>query len=162
MTIKYENWTTALLNSRDPMNDWLEFFQKGLQLLFKNHPPAWLPPVIGLGILVASAIFLFWMFLKAVHGIASLIKEKIVPLFYDGEKQRAVRSSQQFAEHLESDLRRLNSLEQWSDFRYAELEAEVEYEGLRQGIWPFTRREGITREKTSAVPSYPAKKGSFS
>src|ERR1700677_4447473 len=57
------------LISIDPATDWLDFLQKGLRLLFKDHPPGWLPPVIGLGVLLASAIFLIWMFLKAVYGI---------------------------------------------------------------------------------------------
>jgi hypothetical protein len=136
-----------IFSRNDPANDWLNFLQSGLRLLFKDHPPTWLPEVIGIGIVIATAIFMLWMFLKAAYGITSLVKEKLLPLLYDREVRRAVRNSQQFAEHLESDLRRLNGLEQWSDFRYAELEAEVEYEGLRQGIWPFTKREGITRER---------------
>jgi hypothetical protein len=130
-----------------PPNDWLEFVQEGLRLLFKNHPPAWLGPATGVAVLIASALFSVWMLLKAAYGITSLVKEKLLPLFYDRDKQLAVRNAQQFAEHLESDLRRLNGLEQWNDFRYAELEAEVEFEGLRQGIWPITKRGGVTKEK---------------
>jgi hypothetical protein len=130
-----------------PANDWLELVQEGLRLLFKGHPPAWLAPAIGACVLVASTIFSVWMLLKAAYGITSLVKEKLLPLFYEKDKQRAVRNAQQFAEHLESDLRRLNGLEQWNDFRYAELEAEVEFEGLRRGIWPFTKHGGITKEK---------------
>ena len=45
-------------------------------------------------------------------------------------------------------LRRLNNLEQWSDHRFAELEAEVETEGSRTSSFRPSRGGSLSRERS--------------
>lgn len=62
--------------------------------------------------------------------------------------KRYLLRRQRFAEHIEHEIRRLNSLEEWRDYRFAELEAEVEAEGeSRVGLLKRTR-SGLRREKS--------------
>ena len=76
-------------------------------------------------------------------------REDIVPYFYNVEKKKRRTQRQRFAEHIEYGIRRLNSLETWSDYRFTELEAEVEAEGSRR-IWLpfFTRYDQLRRESS--------------
>jgi hypothetical protein len=73
-------------------------------------------------------------------------------LFYDAEKKRKRRRRQQFANHIYSEIKRLNNLEAWSDYRFAELEAEVEAEGKGKifSFVPFLKRtrRGLRRERS--------------
>jgi hypothetical protein len=64
---------------------------------------------------------------------------------------REVRLWQRFADHIESQLRRLDEKEEWRDYRFAWLEAKVEAEGgqrsllfRRRGL----RRDGLRRERS--------------
>jgi NACHT domain len=50
------------------------------------------------------------------------------------DEQRAVRRRKMFADHVSSKIRDLDAREDWSDFRFAELEAEVEAVGRRRGF----------------------------
>ena len=78
--------------------------------------------------------------------------EQIKPAIYDAELEYRVRNRQRFADFVESEIRRLNSLDDWRGYRYAELEAEVEYEGQPRGrgfpMPPWTDTYGLRREKS--------------
>ncbi len=93
-----------------------------------------------------------WWALDILSKIKGLWIKDFLPLFYSAEERRRVARRRRFADHVESEIRRLNSLEAWSDYRFAELEAEVDAEG-RQRIYsflPFLRqsRSGLSREKS--------------
>ena len=78
-------------------------------------------------------------------GIIEIIRTTFIPLFYNVEQKRKIRHRQRFADHIESEIRRLNQREDWSDFRFAELEAEIEMEGKRSAFsfLPFIKRTSI-------------------
>lgn len=66
------------------------------------------------------------------------------------ERRRSVRLRRLFADHLESRLRLLNNQEEWSDARFTDLEAEVEYERSRSllAIVRFMRRTSLRQAKS--------------
>lgn len=64
---------------------------------------------------------------------------------------RAARHRRLFADHIESQLRRLDEKEEWRDYRFARLEAEIESEGQQRNRLPGrigARRDGLRREKS--------------
>ncbi len=80
--------------------------------------------------------------LLLLHIVARLHKtlaEEIWPLFYDAQRTRRVGRRRRFADHIENEVRRLTNFDLWSDYRFTELEAEVEAEGRHRvvGIIPF-------------------------
>jgi hypothetical protein len=111
--------------------------------------PSWLVSVLEVGKYVVLLLVALWVFLFLASQIKKLWLEIFGPLFYDEEKKRRNYRRRQFADHVESELRRLSTLEEWSDYRFAELEAEVEAEGQRRqrGFWPRTV-SGLRRERS--------------
>ena len=108
-----------------------------------------IPPII----LKVIALFLaLWGSLFVLSKIKKLWSENFLPLFYDAEKKRKRRRRQLFANHIYSEIKRLNTLEAWSDYRFAELEAEVEAEGKGKmfSFIPFVKRTrgGLRRERS--------------
>ncbi|MEM7034673.1 MAG: hypothetical protein AAF629_34355, partial [Chloroflexota bacterium] len=130
------------------MPDFNDFFQISEQFAI----PTWLLQLIWLSIFLLIALAVIWLFLL----LSSKIKEQwvthFVPIFYKPENKRRTIRRRRFADHIESEIRRLNNLEAWSDYRFAELEAEVEAEGQRRtfGQIPFLdkSRGGLRREKS--------------
>lgn len=93
-----------------------------------------------------------WLILFILSKIKIIWQEELIPLRYkQPEKRRSLRR-QRFARHIERETLRLNDLEEWRDYRFTELEAEVEAEGRRRRTsWlPFTRRSrsGLRRERS--------------
>lgn len=115
------------------MSDLLELLEK----LFEGQIPSILLWVL-LGLLLLVA------FLRAIPFLA----RELIPIFYSREKARKRNRRQRFAEHMEHEQRRLNSMEEWSDHRFTELEAEVEAEGTRRRrLLPFlVKRDNLRRE----------------
>jgi hypothetical protein len=69
----------------------------------------------------------------------------------DSEEKRRLRRRQLFATFVENRVRDLNRREEWSDFRFAELEAEVETVGNGRRRGPgrlFGRQRGLRRERS--------------
>ncbi|MCL4265199.1 MAG: hypothetical protein KJ069_18430 [Anaerolineae bacterium] len=63
--------------------------------------------------------------------------------------RRRLLRRQRFAKHIEYEIDRLNTLEEWRDYRFAELEAEVEAEGRhRSGFLRRRTRTGLRRERS--------------
>lgn len=89
------------------------FFEKALAVFF----------ILAIIAIAANALIL---------GIKTLINEVIIPVFYNKEQKRRRSRRQLFADHVEAEIRYLNSRESWNDNRFAELEAEVEAEGGRK------------------------------
>ena len=99
--------------------------------------------------------YLLWILLGLVVIVTLLrsipfFHKEIIPIFYNEEKRRRRYRRQRFAEHIEHKLRELNSKEEWADYRFTELEAEVEAEGKRRSrLLPFlTRRDPLRRERS--------------
>lgn len=103
-------------------------------------------PIPSYVLWAALGIALVSGFLKA---IPFLVKE-IIPIFYSPENARRRNRRRRFAEHIEHELRRLNSMEEWSDYRFTELEAEVEAEGRRRSkLFPFLIKRDVLRRERS-------------
>lgn len=67
------------------------------------------------------------------------------------EERRRLLRRRLFASFVESRVRDLDNKEEWSDQRFAELEAEVETIGVREGrglLGPFRRGGGLRRERS--------------
>jgi len=123
-----------------------------LKLIFGEQIPTWILTVAGYVLLVALILVALLGLLITVVKIKDLLTNSVWPIFYNKEKSRRSNRRRKFADHIESELRRLNNLEAWSDYRFTELEAEVDAEGRRRlfGILPSFYRTGSTlrREKS--------------
>lgn len=65
------------------------------------------------------------------------------------DERQYLERYRRFADHVESEVRRLNNLESWSHYRFTELEAEVEAEGgYYQWRFPFRQQRGLRRESS--------------
>jgi len=100
---------------------------------------------------IVSVLVVLW-FVQEFFSRLKSFWDWISSLFYKAEDKRRLAQRRRFADHVESEIRRLNNLEAWSDYRFAELEAEVEAEGRQRvyGILPILRRtrSGLRREKS--------------
>ena len=121
-----------------------------LKMIFGEEVPPRI--TLGLGYVLAGLGILagLWAMLHILSKIKKLWVEDFWPVFYNAEEKRRIKRRQQFADYLEGEIRRLNSLESWSDYRFAELEAEVEAEGRRRiyGLFFSRTQSGLRRERS--------------
>jgi polyphosphate kinase 2 (PPK2 family) len=100
----------------------------------------------------ACLLLLVWGLLYVLSKIKKLWIQHFHPLFYDPQERRRAERRRRFAEHLKAQLNLLNSREAWQDYRFAELEAEVEAEGSRSNWFSLfsagTTQGGLRREKS--------------
>jgi hypothetical protein len=132
--------------------DIIEGLKEILKLIYGENAPSWILPLIGYVLLGAVLLVGLLALLTVLSKIKDLLADKFWPLFYDKEKQRRSDKRRRFADHVESELRRLNNLEAWSDYRFAELEAEVDAEGRKRlfGVFPsFYRTSNTLRRERS-------------
>lgn len=125
----------------DSITWWLEI----LQQIFGNEIVGWI-------VLILSPLIFAYALLWLIKAIIEIVKTTFIPLFYNAEEKRKIRRRQRFADHIESEIRRLNQREDWNDFRFAELEAEIEMEGKHKAFsfLPFINRtsNGLRREES--------------
>lgn len=127
-------------------------FWATLKLVFGEDLSPAAKKIIGVTALTFFSLAALWFLLWMAWKIVELIKEKFWPLFYDEEAKRLNERRRRFASHIENEIRQLNNKESWHDYRFAELEAEVEAQGRRhKWRWlPFLKRtqSGLRREKS--------------
>ncbi len=138
--------------------DWPDFeeiirgIEAVLKLIFGEQLPTWISPMVGLILLVVLVLIVIWVSLLLLSRIKRLWIEDFRPLRYDPQQRRRSRRRRRFADHVESEIRRLNNLEEWREYRFAELEAEVEAEGPRRifGMLPLLQQtqSGLRRERS--------------
>ncbi len=125
--------------SPDDIGNWLKLF-------FGEHVPPW---VWWLVLSLVLLWFLSWL-IPEIFIRLKKAKEEIWPR--NPEEERRSRHRRRFAYHIESEIHALNSREEWKDYRFAELEAEVEAEGRRRkfGIFRLLQRtqRGLRRERS--------------
>jgi hypothetical protein len=126
-----------------------EIFEAIEYLYAKTGWPSWiLKWVLG----ISLAVILFLLLLYAIDWIFKLWVESLKPRFYDAEGRKRTTRRQRFAEHLVSEIARVNRKEDWDDYHFTELEAEVEAEGYRRTFRhiPLLKRSrgGLRREKS--------------
>src|SRR5512135_1750003 len=107
-------------------------FKAILSLIFGQQTPPIVYQLIGWILILALVLLGLYYFLFYLSKIKDLVTQEFLPVFYNEEDRRRNARRRRFADHIESEIRRLNNLEVWSDHRFTELEAEVEAEGRRQ------------------------------
>ena len=123
-----------LLKLVDPIKNLIsEIFFQGKEL------PPWLISTINHILLTIFVLLAIWGVLFVLSRIKNLFIEEFWPLFYNQEQRRHRLKRQQFEDYIESEIRNLNSREEWKDYRYTKLEAEVEAEGRRKGFRDFQK-----------------------
>ncbi|SCE65890.1 NACHT domain-containing protein [Micromonospora chokoriensis] len=108
--------------------------------------PTWAPWLFG-----ALMVTVTLLSLAPILRGAAVVVRQIKGLWDRRRDPRRVRRRALFADHVESQLRRLDEREEWRDHRFARLEAEVETEGSRNVLlprWLQHRRDGLRREKS--------------
>lgn len=109
--------------------------------------PGWAPWLFGAAS-VAVMLLSLTPLLRAVAAVVRHVKGR----WASRRDPRRVRRRALFADHIESQLRRLDEKEEWRDHRFARLEAEVETEGGRNRLLPRwfarPRQESLRREKS--------------
>ena len=139
---------------KDPLK-LIQAIKEILKLIFGDSAPPWIFRLVGILLGFGLVLLGIWGLLFVLDKIRKLLSEKFWPLFYNADKKRRTEKRRRFADHVESEMRRLNTLEQWSDYRFAELEAEVEAEGSRRIPLPqfffHGVRNTLRREKSLSV-----------
>src|SRR5687768_4331798 len=131
------------------VKDIIDAVTESLKLIYGGDPPVGLLKLLGYLILAGLVLSGIFGLLSILHKIGELWVTKFWPLFYNNEKKQRAFNRRKFAEHIERELRRLDGLEEWKDYRFAELEAEVNAEGRRRllGVFPhFGSRTTLRRE----------------
>jgi hypothetical protein len=126
-----------------------QFIKDLLTQFFGDAPPDWLLRII-------AGFILFGLIILGIQMVAIPIikfwREIIRPFRYTPEEKRQRLRRQRFADYMESEIRRINNLEAWSDNRFAELEAEVEAEGksLLGGVFsiPFLQSNHLYKTRS--------------
>jgi hypothetical protein len=106
----------------------LPFLEKLLQPLFGRYAGLALQVVEWL-LFAIVLLGLVWTILFLVEKLKGSVRDVIVPLFYNPVERRRMEGRRRFAEHIAQEIRLLDSKEDWKDYRFAELEAEVEATG---------------------------------
>jgi hypothetical protein len=121
-----------------------------LKLIFGEEIPPGIMRWLGYVLAALLSLLLIWLVLYVLSKIKKLWLEEFWSLFYNTEEKRRSKRRQRFADHLEGEIRRLNNLEAWNDYRFTELEAEVEAEGRRrmQGFFFPHIQSGLRRERS--------------
>lgn len=126
-------------------------FEKLSSIFFKEGVPEIVSTIFGYVMIAILCLLILWMAAFVVSQTLKYLTESLA-FFRNEEKRRRCRRQQQFAEHIEQEIRQLNRREEWKDYRFAELEAEVEAEGRRKGfsLLPFYpgTREGLRHEQS--------------
>lgn len=130
--------------------DLIELVKDALNSVSNGNLPENIQYLLSWVILLLFSLFVIYVFVFLFAKIVSIVRDELLPLFYNVEKRRRLGRRQRFADQIEHEIRRLNSLEEWSDYRYTELEAEVEAEGTRHSKWvPFLMRRDQLRRESS-------------
>lgn len=126
--------------------------QTVLQLVFGKNVPLWISPLVGWAMLFALVLCALWGTLFLLSKIQELWVQNFWPLFFNREQKQRSLHRRYFAEHVENEIIRLGRQEEWKDYRFTELEAEVEAEGRRRvfSFFPFFSRtsSGLRRENS--------------
>lgn len=108
--------------------------------------PGWAPWLFAA---LMATVTLFSL-APALHALAFVVR--VLKGWRDRRRDpRRLRRRALFADHVESQLRRLDEREEWRDHRFARLEAEVEMEGSRHRFVPrrlHRWRNDLRREKS--------------
>ena len=78
-------------------------------------------------------------FLSVFADIIDICKQRLLSAFYNEQAKQRSKQRQSFAMRIEHEINRVSVQEDWKDYRFTDLEVEVEAEGKRKafGFIPF-------------------------
>jgi len=116
--------------------DYLELMLKLIENVFGSK-------LFNLVITILCPLVVIYAASWLIHGIIN-IWHQLTPIFYNKEQKQLNRRRRRFVDHIESEIRRINRLEEWSDHRFTELEAEVETQGryIRNSLFNAYTKKG--------------------
>jgi hypothetical protein len=133
----------------EEVSGWIDGVLKGL---FGDQIPPIVSKSVAIALAVAVVLLGLWGILFVLSKIKDIWVRDFFPLFYNAEQRRQAELRRRFAEHIRARLNILNSRESWQDYRFTELEAEVEAEGQRKktfGLQMLTNTPtGLRRERS--------------
>ena len=122
------------------------------QVFFNGNEPTWLFPLVNSVLFLVIVLLAIWGLLFLLGQIKKIWLEQFWPLFYKPEQIERRRKRQILADYIQNEIRQLNNREKWQDYRFTELEAEIEAQGRRKGvgILPFfqSQQRGLRRERS--------------
>ena len=121
-----------------------KILEKILSLLPPVHVPNWL-------LWLCLGMFLFWAFSKLLSEVVKAWKDDILPRFYNAEERLRVSKRRRFANYIERIIREINNSSEWYDFRFTDLEAEVELDeqpNLSLLFFGGRNHKGLRREES--------------
>ncbi|MFZ1745215.1 MAG: NACHT domain-containing protein, partial [Nitrospirales bacterium] len=134
------------------LSEFLELIQRFLTPIFGTSIPNWLAITLAWSLSLLLLLVAVWFFMFILRKIQVLYSEIVAPFLLSPDKKQRIVRRKQFADYVESEIRKLNRFEEWNDHRYSELEAEIEAEGawIFQHFFPAWKRtrHGIRREKS--------------
>jgi len=134
------------------MKDVREVVEAVLALVFGKYVPDGVQNFVSVLVAVTGVVLLFYAIVIGFGKAAKVVREDIRPVFYNELERRRAKRRRQFASHIEAEMRRIDKADEWHDYKYAELEAEVANPSRRRGLWPWRRSLQARRERSlSAV-----------
>jgi hypothetical protein len=133
------------------MKDLIEGVKALLTFLFGENVPSGVQDAVGVLLAGAFIVLLLYGIVIGFGKAAKVIREDIRPIFYNELERRRAERRRQFAEHIKEEMQRIDAAEDWGDYKYAELEANVRMRGQRRvfGFWP--RQTQLRRERSLSV-----------
>ena len=127
-----------------------------LHFIFSNDIPPDISPWIWIPIKYGALVFVMLLigqkFLSVFADIIDICKQRLLSAFYNEQAKQRSKQRQLFAMHLEHEINRVSVQEDWKDYRFTDLEVEVEAEGKRKafGFIPFLQssQSGLRHEKS--------------
>jgi hypothetical protein len=123
------------------------FIQDLLRALLGYEPPAWILAFL-------AGIILLGLVVLGIELIALAVKkiwiEIVQPAFYNPNDRQRRYQRKMFADHIDGEIRILNSKEVWNDNRFTDLEAHVEAEIEKRRFFRIrsTKQSGIRLQKS--------------
>ena len=127
-----------------------------LHFIFSNgvppdiSPGIWIP--IKYGALVLVILLIGQKFLSVSADIIDICKHRLLSAFSNEQAKERSKQRRLFAMYLEHEINRVSVQEDWKDYRFTDLEVEVEAEGKRRasGFIAFLQssQSGLRHEKS--------------
>jgi hypothetical protein len=131
--------------------DWAKTLEFIKALLKELNAPSAAMKIAAVLVLIAFAMKTLQYLLVYLGEVRGTWNEKVKPIFYDKAKKDRVSRRQRFADHMEGEIRRIDRQEDWRDYRFAELEAEVEAEVRPSRLLPWKRDRGTVHRRERSL-----------
>jgi hypothetical protein len=110
----------------------LDYLAKLRDLLFPSGAPTWFGPAVTWLTIAIIALYAIQRFAQLFADVFELWKEKLQPIFYDDKSPKRSFYRRLFARYIAKQLDDLNRREEWRDYRFSDLETEIEVESRQR------------------------------